>query len=85
MNETPYKSEFYKGEAFALSGASRIHNVIYVKLTSFLFTRLKGQRMQTVFKRCAVVISTESTLQPTLILLLLVVRKNFSIIKLTHF
>jgi Uma2 family endonuclease len=38
-----YKSEFYRGEVFAMSGASRIHNVINVNLTSFLSTSLKGK------------------------------------------
>lgn len=38
-----YKSEFYRGEVFAMSGASRIHNVINVNLTSFLSSRLKGK------------------------------------------
>ena len=31
-----YKSEFYKGEVFAMSGASRIHNVISGNLFGFL-------------------------------------------------
>jgi Uma2 family endonuclease len=39
----PYKSEFYKGEVFAMSGASRIHNVISGNLFGFLLTKLKGK------------------------------------------
>lgn len=38
-----YKSEFYKGEVFAMSGASRIHNVISGNLFGFLLTKLKGK------------------------------------------
>jgi Uma2 family endonuclease len=39
----PYKSEFYKGEVFAMSGASRIHNVITGNLFGFLLSKLKGK------------------------------------------
>ncbi len=38
-----YKSEFYKGEAFAMAGASRAHNVIVVNLTKLLAVKLSGK------------------------------------------
>jgi Uma2 family endonuclease len=38
-----YKSEFYKGEVFAMSGASRTHNVIVVNLIGFLSSKLKAK------------------------------------------
>jgi Uma2 family endonuclease len=41
--DATYKSEFYKGEVFAMSGASRIHNVISGNLFGFLLTKLKGK------------------------------------------
>ena len=38
-----YKSEFYKGEVFAMSGASRTHNVLSGNLFGFLLNQLKGK------------------------------------------
>ncbi|MBI1901969.1 MAG: Uma2 family endonuclease [Planctomycetia bacterium] len=41
------KSEYYKGEMFAMTGASRAHNLITVNLASELRNRLKGRRCET--------------------------------------
>ncbi len=37
-----HKSEFYNGEIFAMSGASRDHNVITINFVSHLSNKLKG-------------------------------------------
>jgi Uma2 family endonuclease len=41
-----FKSEYYKGEIFAMSGASRNHNVINVNFLSYLNNQLKGTHCQ---------------------------------------
>jgi Uma2 family endonuclease len=38
-----YKSEFFKGEAFAMAGASRAHNIITGNLVGILLNHLKGK------------------------------------------
>jgi Uma2 family endonuclease len=40
------KHEFYKGEIFAMSGASARHNVISINITGILINALKGKRCQ---------------------------------------
>lgn len=37
------KSEYYQGDVFAISGASRTHNIISLNLATFLNTQLKGK------------------------------------------
>ncbi len=41
-NEAEFKSEFYNGEMFAMSGASRHHNDLQINLICELHARLKG-------------------------------------------
>jgi Uma2 family endonuclease len=43
-----FKSEFYKGEMFAMAGSSREHNRIKENLVGELFARLKGGPCQTL-------------------------------------
>lgn len=38
-----FKSEFFKGEAFAMAGASRAHNIITGNLVGILLNHLKGK------------------------------------------
>ncbi len=42
-----FKSEFYRGELFAMAGAGRQHNRLKENLIGELFARLKGSRCQT--------------------------------------
>jgi len=42
-----YKSEYYNGEMFAMSGASRRHDRIVVPLTILIGQHLKGKRCET--------------------------------------
>ncbi len=44
--KSDYKSEFFKGEIFAMSGASNLHNVITVNLISLLVQKLRGKSCQ---------------------------------------
>jgi len=44
----PFKSEYYRGEMFAMAGASRSHNVIHANLTLEVGTQLKGSRCRTL-------------------------------------
>jgi Uma2 family endonuclease len=39
---SPYKSEYYRGEIFAMAGASFSHNVIVANLVASLHSQLKG-------------------------------------------
>jgi Uma2 family endonuclease len=41
--QADYKSEYFQGEIFMMSGASREHNIINVNFTTFLSTKLKGK------------------------------------------
>lgn len=41
-----YKSEFYSGEIFAMSGASRKHNRIAVRLTMLIAQHLSGKKCE---------------------------------------
>ncbi len=38
-----FKSEYYKGEVFAMSGASRQHNVITINFIGLLLSKLRGK------------------------------------------
>jgi Uma2 family endonuclease len=38
-----YKSEYYDGEMFAMSGASRAHNTVTLSLASSLYQQLRGR------------------------------------------
>lgn len=40
------KHEYYKGEIFAMAGASTPHNIISINLTGELYTKLKGSSCQ---------------------------------------
>src|SRR5688500_15943172 len=42
-----FKSEYYRGETFAMAGASRQHNTAKENLIGELFTRLKGSPCRT--------------------------------------
>jgi Uma2 family endonuclease len=42
-----YKSEYYHGEMFAMSGVSRTHDRINVRLTSLVDHHLRGRRCET--------------------------------------
>ena len=46
--KAPFKSEFYRGEMFAMSGASRVHNTIQANLMWRLNERLEGTPCQAV-------------------------------------
>ncbi len=46
--QSDFKSEFYKGEMFAMSGASRLHNTIQANLIRRLNERLDGSPCQAV-------------------------------------
>lgn len=41
-----YKSEYYKGEMFAMSGASKEHNIISTNITGILFNQLLNKPCQ---------------------------------------
>lgn len=41
--ETDYRSEYYRGEIFAMAGASNEHNLIVNNLNFHLFTHLRGR------------------------------------------
>lgn len=45
--QSDVKSEFFNGDVFAMTGASREHNRIKENLVGELFTRLKGGKCQT--------------------------------------
>ncbi|MGD9900706.1 MAG: Uma2 family endonuclease [Calditrichaceae bacterium] len=40
---SPYKSEYYNGEIFAVTGASRKHNLIVVSIASGLYQQLRNR------------------------------------------
>ena len=42
-----YKSEYYQGEMFAMSGASRAHNLIACNVLAALHTQLRSSRCET--------------------------------------
>ena len=46
--QASFKSEFYRGEMFAMSGASRVHNTIQANLIRHLGNRLDGSPCQAV-------------------------------------
>jgi Uma2 family endonuclease len=41
-----YKSEFFNGEIFAMSGATSVHNIITINFISFLVNKLRGKGCQ---------------------------------------
>src|SRR6266536_2639921 len=45
--EAEYKSEYYDGEIFAMSGASRAHNLVTVNIATQLNLQLKGRPCET--------------------------------------
>jgi Uma2 family endonuclease len=42
----PYKSEFFNGEIFAMSGASRVHNLITINLGREISRQIKNRRCE---------------------------------------
>ncbi len=55
--KAPFKSEFYRGEMFAMSGASRVHNTIQANLMWRLNERLEGTPCQAVGSDLRVLVS----------------------------
>ncbi len=52
-----FKSEFYRGEMFAMSGGSRVHNTIQANLIRHLGNRLEGTPCQVVGSDLRVLVS----------------------------